>query len=130
MGLMALATMSVLAGPAWASDPDMERAAPEGQVLFTGERLEVGATARAFLVQYEGHPWKVSPSRYAVDFDTATFRFRNAEAHAVTAPGQWYEIVFSVNTVSETAVEDPAGSNNWSWKLTYEAALVSLTPTD
>ena len=114
-----------------AEDLDRTRVITEGQTAYTGERLAVGTTVRAFVVRYPGRAeWSVSPSRYAVQFDTGTFKFRNAEAHPVQDNGAWFELVFRVHGVSETAVETPKGSNNWGWHLTYECELLSAVQAD
>jgi len=110
-------------------DPDRKRKVPEGHQLFIGERLAVGAIAEAFLLQYPGSPdWQVSPSRYAVDFKAAGFRFRNRAEYSVpdALRGKWLRIVFEVVTVAENAVESPAGSGNWTWVLTYECDVRSV----
>lgn len=118
-----------VSAPALAEDPDLTRPVPEGEVRYTGERLASGATAHAYLIRYEGHStWYVSPSRYEVDFGESTFHFRNADAHPLPVLGQWLDVVFNVGTVSETAMESPEGSNNWTWKLTYECELVKIIP--
>ena len=114
-----------------AEDLDRTRVAPEGQTVYTGERLAVGSTVRAFVVRYPGRDeWSVSPSRYSVQFDTGTFKFRNATAHPVQDNGAWFELVFRVHGVSETAVETPKGSNNWGWHLTYECELPSAVQSE
>jgi len=110
-------------------DPDLSRKLPEGHQAFLGERLGVGAVAEAFLLQYPGNPvWQVSPSRYTVDFKAAAFRFRNKAEFPVSDElrGSWLRVVFEVVTVTENAVEQPAGSGNWIWLLTYECDLSLL----
>lgn len=107
-------------------DPDRSRKLPEGHQAFLGERLGLGAVAEAFLLQYPGNPlWQVSPSRYAVDFEKAAFRFRNQADFPVPDElrGSWLRVVFEVVAVTENAVEQPAGSGQWSWVLTYECDL-------
>jgi len=130
MSLRFLMLMGVLANPALAADPDHKRPVPEGEVRYVGERLEAGATAHAFLIRYEDNTQVfVSSSRYTTDFEAASFRFRNSDAHPFDEMGTWVEISFTVRTVSETAVESPAGSNNWTWQVTYECDLVSVRAT-
>ena len=110
-------------------DRDSGRTVDEGTTAYTGARLAVGARAEAFVLQYQGHnDWKVSPSRYAVDFNTAKFQFRNRSQYPLTAAqmGVWMRAGFVVVSVAETPVEQPAGSGNWGWALTYECDLQSL----
>jgi len=120
----------LMGAPAGAApkDRDSGRTVGEGTTAYTGARLAVGTRAEAFLLQYQGHSeWRVSPSRYAVDFDTANFQFRNRSQYPLTAPqmGVWMRANFVVVSVAETPVEQPAGSGNWGWVLTYECDLQS-----
>ncbi len=122
-----LAAAPTLAG----KDPDSRRRLPDGQQAYLGARLAVGAVAHAFVLQYPNQPaWQVSPSRYAVDFQTANFHFRNRAEHALldAQRGRWMQVVFTVVTVAETPVESPRGSGVWTWALTYECDIQSLAP--
>jgi hypothetical protein len=107
-------------------DPDLKRRVPEAHQRYTGARLAIGTVAEAFLLQHPGHPeLHVSASRYNVDLKSAAFGFRNRADFPISEAlqGQWLRAVFLVNSVTENAVESPAGSGNWSWILTYECEL-------
>ena len=114
-------------------DPDRKRTVPEGQTVYTGPDVRVGAIYEAFLIRFQDRQLPfLSPSRFKVEYLEGALKCRNGDQYRIgsDATGSWHKVSFEVLAVRESAIEEPPGSGNWGWAKTFDCDIKSLKLAD